>query len=391
MRHILLAFLVTVLVLASASAQTQNLDLLVSHALKFAQQQAKQTVSEINDSTKFARSTMPDGSWKTTAARDWTSGFFPGSLWYLYGNTKDPFFKQAAERWTAGMANEQFDRGTHDLGFKIFCSYGTGNRFAPSDEYVKVIQQTAQTLILRFSPIVGCIKSWDNRKWAYPVIIDNMMNLELLFWAADHGGPKKLREIAIKHTETTMKNHFRPDGGSYHVLSYDTTNGSVLVRNTHQGYADESVWARGQAWGIYGFTMTYRFTKDQRFLKTAQRAADYFIERLPADHVPYWDFQAPEIPNEPRDVSAAAICSSALFELSAYTKSPAKKAAYLDRAKNILRTLCSPPYLAEGTNSRAVLNHAVGSKPAKSEVDVSIIYADYYFIEAMLRYLQLRK
>jgi uncharacterized protein YyaL (SSP411 family) len=218
-----------------------------------------------------------------------------------------------------------------------------------------------------------------------------MMNLELLFWSAENGGSKRLREIGIKHAETTMKNHFRPDGSTYHVLGYDTTDGTVIVRNTHQGYAGESVWARGQAWAIYGFTMTYRFTLDKRFLQTAQRAADYFIGHLPPDHVPYWDFMAPEIPNEPRDVSAAAITASALFELSKYTESKPKKAGYLGTAKKILRSLCSAPYLAEGTNSHAVLNHAVGSKPAKSEVDVSIIYADYYFIQAMLRYQKLGK
>jgi hypothetical protein len=372
-------------------AVAQDLDVLVKHALKFASDQLKRSVVEINDSTRFARCSMPDGSWKTTAAREWTSGFFPGALWYMYEYTKDPFFKKSAEKWTAGMAAERFDTGTHDLGFKIFCSYGSGNLLSPSEEYQKVIVQAAKTLSGRFNPVVGCIKSWDNRKWVYPVIVDNMMNLELLFWAAERGGPKTLRAIAVKHAETTMKNHFRADGGTYHVLSYDTTNGSVLVRNTHQGYADESVWARGQAWAIYGFTMTYRFTKDPRFLETAQRAADYFIQRLPADQVPYWDFQAPEIPNEPRDVSAAAICSSALFELSSYVKTDAQKTQYLDRAKNILRSLCSAPYLAEGTSSHALLNHAVGSKPAKSEVDVSIIYADYYFLEAILRYLQLGK
>lgn len=379
------------LILWLVPAQGQDLKKLVPHALEFAQKQLRQSVAEIKDSTKFARSTQPDGSWKTTPSREWTSGFFPGSLWYMYEYTKDPFFKQSAERWTAGVANEQFDRGTHDLGFKIFCSYGTGYRLAPTDDYMKVIQQTAQTLILRFNPTVGCIKSWDNRKWAYPVIIDNMMNLELLFWAAEHGGSKTLRDIAIKHAETTMKNHFRADGSTYHVLSYDTTNGSILVRNTHQGYADESAWARGQAWAIYGFTMTYRFTKDPRFLATAQHAADYFLKHLPADHVPYWDFQAPEIPNEPRDVSAAAITASALFELSGYVKTAKEQEEYLKQAKNILGSLCVAPYLAEGTTSRAVLNHAVGSKPAKSEVDVSIIYADYYFIEAMLRYLKMGK
>ena len=391
MRRIGSSIMILTLALVYAPAPGQDLQTLVPHALQFGQQQLRQSVLEIGDSARFARSSQSDGSWKTTPARDWTSGFFPGALWYMYEYTNDPFFKKSAEKWTAGMVEQQFDRGTHDLGFKIFCSYGTGNRLSPSEEYQKVIVQAAKTLSGRFNPVVGCIKSWDNRKWVYPVIVDNMMNLELLFWAAEHGGPKELREIAVKHAETTMKNHFRADGGSYHVLSYDTTNGSILVRNTHQGYADESVWARGQAWAIYGFTMTYRFTKDPRFLATAQRAADYYLQRLPADHVPYWDFQAPEIPNEPRDVSAAAITASALFELSSYVKTEKQKEEYLRHAKNILRSLCAAPYLAEGTASHAVLNHATGSKPANSEVDVSIIYADYYFIEAMLRYLKLGK
>lgn len=368
-------------------AMSQSLDSLARHALGFASTQLRKSVLEIRDSTRFARCSLPDGSWKTTAAREWTSGFFPGSLWYMNEYTKDPFFKTAAEQWTAGVAHEQFDAGTHDVGFKIFCSYGNGYRLYPTDEYKKVILQAAQTLSTRFNPAVGCIKSWDNRRWGFPVIIDNMMNLELLFWSAENGGSEHLREIAIRHAETTMKNHVRPDGSTYHVIGYDTTSGAVIARNTHQGYADESVWARGQAWAIYGFTMTYRFTHEKRFLETAQRAADYFISHLPADGVPYWDFLAPDIPKEPRDVSAAAIAASALFELTESTESEARRASYLGTAKKILGSLCSAPYLAEGTNSHAVLNHAVGSKPAKSEVDVSIIYADYYFIEAALRYL----
>lgn len=372
-------------------AQSQNLERLVPHALEFARQQLKKSVAEIQDTTKFARSTMPDGSWKTTAAREWTSGFFPGALWYMHEYTKDPFFKHVAERWTAGVADQQFDTGTHDVGFKIFDSFGNGNHLYPSEAYKKVIIQAAQTLATRFNPTIGCIKSWDNRKWEFPVIIDNMMNLELLFWAAENGGPKSLREIAIKHAETTIKNHFRADGSTYHVIGYDTTSGAVKARNTHQGYADASVWARGQAWAVYGYTMTYRFTKDERFLQTAQRAADYFINHLPADFVPYWDFLAPEIPNEPRDVSAAAITSSALFELSKYVKEKSRQTKYSEAATKILGSLCSPAYLAEGTNSHGILNHAVGSKPAKSEVDVSIIYGDYYFLEAMLRYLQQKK
>jgi uncharacterized protein YyaL (SSP411 family) len=188
-----------------------------------------------------------------------------------------------------------------------------------------------------------------------------------------------------------MQNHFRPDYSTYHVLGYDTTTGRVLTKGTNQGYADSSCWARGQAWAIYGFTMTYRFTKDPRFLQTAQRAADYFVSHLPADYVPYWDFQAPGIPDEPRDVSAAAIASSALFELSRYTDENPLKNRYREAAEKMLGSLCSAPYLAEGTTSQAVLNHSVGSKPGKSEVDVSIIYADFYFLEAMLRYLQIRE
>ncbi|HEX9829581.1 MAG TPA: glucuronyl hydrolase, partial [Bacteroidota bacterium] len=238
---------------------------------------------------------------------------------------------------------------------------------------------------------VGALRSWDHGRWGYPVIVDNMMNLELLFWSAENGGGERLREIAISHAEKTMQNHVRPNGSTYHVLDYDTTNGSVLARNTHQGYADESVWARGHAWAIYGFTMTYRFTKDQRFLETAQRAADYFINNLPEGGVPYWDFLTPGIPNEPKDVSAAAIAASALFELSTHTAGQTRKSAYRETATKILGTLCSPEYIAEGTASHGILNHAVGHKPAGTEVDVSIVYADYYFLEAMFRYLQLNK
>ncbi|MFH0991109.1 MAG: glycoside hydrolase family 88 protein [bacterium] len=372
----------------SSPLWSQSLDTLVDHAMQFAQQQLLRSVSEINDSTRYARCTLPDGSWKTSAAREWTSGFFPGCLWYAYEYSKDPLYAKAAQRWTAALDSIQYYGRTHDLGFMVFNSYGHGYRLKPTEAYRKVILQTAQTLTTRFNPAVGCIKSWDNRKWQYPVIIDNMMNLELLFWASQHGGTKRLHEIAVSHAENTMKNHFRADGGTYHVLSYDTTNGTVVARNTHQGYADESTWSRGQAWAIYGFTMTYRFTRDERFLTTAEKAADYFLSHLPEDHVPYWDFQAPAIPNEPRDASAAAITSSALFELSSFVKNAKVKERYLTAAKNILSSLCLPPYLAKGTNSRAVLNHAVGSKPGNSEVDVSLIYADYYFIEAMMRYLK---
>ncbi len=368
----------------------QDLDAAVTRALRFAESQLRQTVTDFADSARYPRSTLPDGRWTATEPRQWTSGFFPGCLWYMSEHTRDPFFEKAARRWTEGLNQVQFYGGSHDVGFLIFDSYGHGYRLHPSEEYKKVILQTAQTLTTRFNPKTGCIRSWDHGRWGYPVIVDNMMNLELLFWASENGGTKRMREIAISHAEKTMQNHVRPDGSTYHVLDYDTTNGSVLARNTHQGYADESVWARGQAWAIYGFAMTYRFTKDGRFLQTAQRVADYYLQHLPADYVPYWDFKAPEIPNEPRDVSAAAIAASALFELSGHVRDVSIRSTYREAAKNILRSLCSSPYLAGGTKSRGILNHAVGHKPAGTEVDVSIIYADYYFIEAMLRYQKLR-
>ena len=372
-------------------AGAQTLDSAVDRALRFAQQQLRTTIAELGDSVRIPRSTLPDGSWRTSQPREWTSGFFPGCLWFAYEQTHDSLFERAARRWTERLEEIQHYRGSHDVGFLVFCSYGNGYRLQPSDEYKRVILQTAHTLTTRFNPNVGCIRSWDHGRWGYPVIVDNMMNLELLFWAAENGGTKRMREIAISHAEKTMQNHLRPDGSTYHVLDYDTTNGAVLARNTHQGYADESAWSRGQAWAVYGFTMAYRFTKDRRFLQTAQRVADYFIGHLPPDHVPYWDFLAPDIPGEERDASAGAIASSALFELAGYAQEESAQRRYRDAAKNILLSLCSPPYLAEGTSSRGILNHAVGSKPGKSEVDVSIIYADYYFLEAIQRYSKSRQ
>ena len=273
----------------------------------------------------------------------------------------------------------------------IFCSYGNGYRLTKNENYKKVIIQAAKSLTTRFNPKVGCIKSWDNSRWPYPVIIDNMMNLELLFWASRNGGTKEMYNIAFSHAEKTMQNHFRKDGSTCHVIGYDTTTGKVLTKETAQGYADSSCWARGQAWCIYGFTMTYRFTKDQQFLLTAQQAADYFITHLPVDYVPYWDFLAPNIPDAPRDASAAAIAASGLFELSTSVADTVLRTKYFGAAENILRSLCSSSYLAEGTTSHAILNHCVGHKPNNSEIDVSLIYADYYFLEALSRYKSVLK
>lgn len=347
------------------------------------------SVAQLADSVRFPRATLPNGRWKEVPATDWTSGFFPGTLWYHYEFTEDPFFRQAAERWTAKLEPMQFFTGNHDIGFMIGSSFGNGYRLTGNPGYREVLLQAARTAITRYTPAVGCIKSWDNPRWKYPVIVDNLMNLELLFWAVQNGADSSLYRMAVSHAEKTMQNHVRYDGSTFHVVNYDPSTGEVLGRHTAQGYADSSTWARGQAWAVYGFTMVYRCTRDPRFLQTAEKVAAYFVDHLPEDHVPYWDFRAPDIPNEPRDASAAAIAASALLELSTFTADPDRAARWRSSAESILRSLASDTYLSTVAPSNGILLHSVTSKPANIEVDVSLIYADYYLLEALLRYRRL--
>ncbi len=339
----------------------------------------------------FPRSTVENGVWKSVKPNDWTSGFFPGSLWYAYELTGDASFKERARAWTVRLEEQKLNTRTHDVGFIMYCSFGNGIRLAPEAGDKEALLTAALSLSTRFSEKVGAIRSWDNRKWPFPVIVDNMMNLELLFWASKNGGSQAFHDIAVTHAKTTLRDHFRKDASTYHVASYDSTNGSLLIRETHQGYAHETVWARGQAWAIYGFTMAYRESRDRKFLQIAERAALWFLRHLPSDKVPYWDFNAPNIPDEPRDASAAAIVASALFELGTLTNNKAYKREFLNGAKEILAVLCKPPYLALGSQSMGILNHATGNWPSKTEIDVSLIYGDYYFLEAIKRYQALRR
>ncbi len=383
------AILLSVIALAPiASAHDNDLDARLRQALGIAVQKYSHTVAALRDTIAYPRFTTPEGGWKTVPPSDWTSGFFPGILWYLFEWTGDTTLSAAATRYTCGLASQQFNAGTHDVGFMMYCSYGNALRLSPQPEYRQVVLQSATTLATRFRPAVGCIKSWDwSSSWQYPVIIDNMMNLELLFWAAKNGGPASLREIAIRHAETTTRDHFRDDGSTFHVVDYDTLTGAVRSKATHQGHDAGSAWARGQAWGLYGYTMAYRETRNPEFLITAQRAADYFIEHLPADHVPYWDFQAPGIPSAARDASAAAIAASGLLDLADLTPESGKKSEYAQQAEAILYALVSPAYFAKGLPPAGVLKHCTGNHPGGQEIDVSLIYGDYYLIEAMLRYI----
>ena len=318
----------------------------------------------------------------------WTSGFFPGTLWLLYEKTGDAQFRDLAKLFTARIENEKINTGTHDLGFMLYNSFGNGLRLTGDPGYREVLLTGARSLISRFNWRVGCIMSWNpNARWKYPVIIDNMMNLEFLMWAHKSSGEASLYHAAVTHADMTIKNHFRKDYSSYHVVSYDPLTGEIEKRQTSQGYADESSWARGQSWGLYGFVMMYRETGQQRYLEQAQHIADYLLAHpnLPEDKIPYWDYNAPGIPNEKRDASAAAIMASALVELSWYSD-PGPANQYLGAAVQQLRTLSTAEYRAEpGTNGNFLLKHSVGSIPGKSEVDVPLAYADYYFLEALKR------
>ncbi|MDF7813951.1 glycoside hydrolase family 88 protein [Hymenobacter sp. YC55] len=378
------------LVLAAPVYAQKQLD--VQKEFAFAAQQYKRLLDTHPDKSRFPHSTNPDGSLRDKPSEWWCSGFFGGSLWYLYEFTKDEKWKTAADNWTMAMAKEQTNTGTHDLGFMLYCPFGNGYRLTQNPAYRPVLLTGAQSLSTRFDPTIGVIKSWNSLgEYTYPVIIDNMMNLELLFWAARQSGDKRLYNVAISHADSTLKNHFRPDQSSYHVVCY-APGGKVLKRQTHQGAADESAWARGQAWGLYGYTVMYRETKDPKYLAQAQRIADFYLNHpnLPADKVPYWDFNAPNIPNEERDASAAAITAAALLELCTY--GGASSQPYYRAAVQMLQSLASPAYKAKlGENNNFLLKHSVGAKPLKSEINVPLVYADYYYLEALLRYDALRK
>lgn len=336
--------------------------------------------------------TLDSAKLKLVSSRDWTSGFFPGELWFLYEYTGKPEWKQLAEKYTANLEREKTNSGTHDMGFKIYCSYGAGFRLTKNPSYKEIILESARTLSTRFNKTAGVIKSWDNRtKWKYPVIIDNMMNLELLFAATQLTGDSTFYNLAVTHANTTMKNHFRADFSSWHVLDYDTVTGKVVQKTTHQGYSDESAWSRGQAWGLYGYTMCYRFTRDKKYLRQAEHIAAFMSlhKNFPKDFVPYYDYDAPGIPNEPRDASAAAIMASALYELSLY--SPKKGKSYQKLADAIIKSLTGNYRSLLGDNKGFILDHSTGSKPSNSEVNTPLIYADYYYLEALLRSKKLKE
>ncbi len=351
-------------------------------------------LENVPDTACFPRSVKEDGSYRLENAKDWTSGFYPGSMWLAYDLTGDEALAKEARMYTNRLEDIQYYIGNHDIGFMMFCSYGHALRLKPESKDKQILVNSSESLCARFSPEVGLIRSWDFGDWSYPVIIDNMMNLEMLFWASEQTGNSKYRDIAIAHADKTLKNHFRKDMTSYHVVSYSVPSGKVESKGTFQGYSDSSAWARGQAWGVYGYTMCYRFTKNPVYLEAAHKIVRFIMNNRPSekDYIPYWDYNAPDIPNAPRDASAAAITASALLELNGYTDDKKLSDDYTEYAESILKQLSSPEYLAKDKENKGfILLHSVGSFPHNSEVDVPLNYADYYYLEALKRYKELKK
>lgn len=368
-----------------------NILKLIDNNLQFAAAQYKFLMKHVPPDSlpeTFGKS----GNWKSTTPKNWVSGFYPGTLFYLYEATKDTaLYGEALRKLTIMEPIKYID--SHDIGFMMYCSFGNANRIKPEPSYKDILLTSAGSLSKRFNKNVGCTMSWSSKPGEFRVIIDNMMNLELLMWASKVSGDPSFAKIAVSHANTTLKNHFRPDYSSYHLVNYNAETGGIIRKQTVQGYADESAWARGQGWGLYGFTMMYRETKDPVYLKQANNIANFILSHsnLPADKVPFWDFNTPGIPNALRDASAGAIYASALIELAGYVDA-VKAKRYIDAAETIISTLSSQAFRASyGDNGGFILKHSVGHLPKGAMIDVPLTYADYYFVEAMLRYKNLGK
>jgi len=384
--------IISVLILFAGVSCNKTSQLNIDENLGYCDSQIRKTLSEIDGKNLLPRN-IPDTAkvWnlEDTNIKNWTIGFFPGILWYNYENKRSANDLKSAEYYTGLLKPiTEVPAFDHDLGFQIMCSYGNAYRLTQNPDYKQIILNSAEKEAQFFNPKVGTILSWERHVADYGghnTIIDNLINLEMLFWAAKNGGSHRYYEIAVQHADTTMKYGFRDDGGCYHVAIYDTLDGHFLRGVTHQGYADSSLWARGQSWAIYGYTMIYRETNEKRFLRFAEKVTDLYLSRLPKNEfVPYWDFDAPDIPNEPRDASAAAVTASALIELSQLEDDAQKAETYLKAAMNMLSELSSEKYQSRDKNP-AFLMHSTGHHPNGSEIDASIIYADYYYIEALTR------
>ncbi|MGN0201634.1 MAG: glycoside hydrolase family 88 protein [Candidatus Cryptobacteroides sp.] len=403
-----LTLLSLLLCVPAYSSRRNRIGKLAERVFETASVQAKLMASNL-DSASLPKSIAPDGSFRTSVWHDWISGFYPGTLWYIYKYSGDPEIAGLAVVQTEKCSRVQYVKTNHDVGFMINSSYGNGFRIGGIDEYAGVLRNAAHSLVTRYNPLVGCIKSWEDnpsRGWYYPVIIDNMMNLELLVRVAGLFDEPNLLAVALSHADVTMKNHFREDGSTFHVVNYDPETGRPLRGETAQGYSDESTWARGQAWALYGYTMMADLTGEERYLRKAEELALWTIRNLPEDYVQYWDYTAAaklladeagldrrwagELPDGRilRDASSAAITASAFACLARISRDRKLAGLCRETALRQVEALSSPEYMAEpGTNCGFILKHSTGAYHGNSEVDVPLTYADYYFLEAILRLL----
>ncbi|MBA3671344.1 MAG: alginate lyase family protein, partial [Gemmatimonadaceae bacterium] len=377
-------------VLEYASPSRTGLDSLADMAFARAAAQVERAANALDTAKGFPRSTNPDGSWNQKSYRDWTAGFFAGTLWYLFQNDGDPKWRALAEKWTAGMEPASRILSSHDVGFMVFDTFGHGYLLTGNPHYKEVVLEAARSLSTRFNPAVGATRSWNTgnqtdrrRDWKFAVIIDNMMNLELLFWSGTHGGDTTFRRMAESHALVSARAHVRADGSVAHVALFDPVSGALERTTTWQGFSDSSAWARGQGWAIHGFANAYARTRRPELLAAARTSADWFIAHMPADAVPYWDFRLPADAPHERDASAAAIAASGMYDLARWL--PATESGkYRVAADRLLETLARD-YMAPPNAAGAVLLHSVGGRPQNTELDVGLTYADYYFIEGLLR------
>jgi len=391
-KHLVFSLLVSVFVLSSCNGfeAEESLSSVVERGLQRSVEQSLLMAKALeNQEGQLPRTVNEDGTLRTSDYHWWCCGFFPGQLWYVYEYSQSDDLKRYAELYNKRVEPVKNMTNTHDLGFILYCSYGNGYRITGNPEYKDIMITGANSLATRFDPNIGLIKSWDwnSNVWQYPVIVDNMMNLELFTWASRATNDDRFREMALSHADKTMQHFYRLDYSSVHVVSFDTITAMPHVKQTHQGFSDESAWARGQAWGLYGYVVMYRETAQPIYLEQARNIAQFIMNHpnMPEDKVPYWDFDDPKIPDVPRDASAAAIIASALIELSQMDNGQFGKDCFV-LAEQQLRSLSSPEYLAEaGTNQNFILKHSTGHLPGNSEIDVPLSYADYYYVEALMR------
>jgi unsaturated chondroitin disaccharide hydrolase len=395
-------FLCLILFFTAKIYSQQITESLIQNAMAVSFNHLEKSVVEIKDRTKYPSYAPHDLQWNFTNSSVWTSGFYPGCLWLAFELSGNNEFKDWGKQWTAGIEREKNNRETHDLGFMFMCSFGNGLNFVSQDEaaaYHDILINASITLDKRYNPNTGMLRCyWDEPPYdkdttLFPVVVDIMMNLELLFWAANNGAPKSLEEHAISHANNTFRDFLRADGGSYHVVRYKKDSGKIFNKGQLQGQDSGSTWTRGHAWFIYGMTVCYRYTHDKKYLKGACALADYFLKRLTKDNVSAWDFDSFPEYSKIKDASATAIVSSALFELSTFVQDSIRKAYYLKKAEDMLAALCSQEYLADRENTSAILLHSTQylTQPGNQNTDKPAIFADYYFLEAIKRYLELSR